>query len=202
MLAPALFQLYLTTYCEGLTFFWLVTTGYQTKPVMMNPLGGSKSPSDFWGRRWNLLVQSVLKGGIYKPTRKLGYSHATAVLTTFVASGLFHEWLAHGLFSTACLDDTTSRSCYHPRYGGSMVFFLWQALLVAGEFVLGQTALVTQISQHLPFAVRTALVIAMGSPFGHFFVEPYVRSDYFRHGQFGLPMILRIDDSSTSSSSS
>jgi hypothetical protein len=118
-LSPALFQLYLTTYCEGLTFFWVLTTGYQMKPVMKNPLGGAKSPSDFWGRRWNLLVQSVLKGGVYEPFQKYGYSPMTAVVTTFLASGLFHEWLVDGLFSTACQDPNAAvSSCYHPMQGG------------------------------------------------------------------------------------
>jgi hypothetical protein len=193
-LSTALFQLYLTTYCEGLTFFWFLTTGYQTKPVMKNPLGGAKSPSDFWGRRWNLLVQSVLKGGVYKPFRKYGYSPTTAVVATFLASGLFHEWLAHGLFSTACRDPNAAvSSCYHPMHGGAMIFFSWQAVLIAAEFVIGNTALATSLSKHLPLPARTALIIAAGIPFAHMFTEPYVRSDFFRHGQIGLPMILQVD---------
>ena len=32
-----LFQLYLTTYCEGLTFGFTVLTGYEAEPVMDNP---------------------------------------------------------------------------------------------------------------------------------------------------------------------
>jgi hypothetical protein len=194
-ISSALFQLYLATYCEGLTFFWFLVTGYQTKPVMKNPLGGAKSPSDFWGRRWNLLVQSVLKGGVYKPFRKYGYSPTTAVIATFLASGLFHEWLAHGLFSTSCLDDLSeTSSCYRPTYGGSLIFFSWQSVLIAGEFIIGNTALVTSLSKHLPLPARSALIIALGIPLAHFFTEPYVRSNFFRHGQIGLPMILRVDE--------
>lgn len=191
----ALFQLYLTTYCEGLTFFWFVMTGYQTKPVMKNPLGGAKSPSDFWGRRWNLIVHSVLKGGVYKPLRKYGRSPTTAGIATFLASGIFHEWLVHGLFSTTCRgpDSRSSPSCYDPMYGGAMIFFLWQSILLAGEFMLGKTALVASLARTLPLPVRTALIIALGIPFAHFFTEPYVRSNFFRHGQMGLPMILQVD---------
>lgn len=164
-------------------------------PVMKNPLGSATSPSDFWGQRWNLVIHSVLKGGVYKPVRSMGYSPIVGVMATFFASGLFHEWLVFGLCTSACkLDPAMSRSCYHPQYGGSMAFFTWQAMLLAGEFTLGRTKLVTSITHHIPVYVRTALIIAMGIPLAHFFTEPYVRSDFFRHGQIGLPMILRLND--------
>jgi hypothetical protein len=87
-----LFQMYLTTYCEGLSLFWTGLSGYQVETVMKNPLFEAKSPTDFWSRRWNLLVHRVLKGGVYKPIRK--YNSATiACIAVFVASGAFHEWL-------------------------------------------------------------------------------------------------------------
>ncbi len=168
-------------------------TGYQTNPVMKNPLGGAKSPSDFWGKRWNLLIQGVLKGGVYKPVRKHGYSAMIAVFATFLASGLFHEWLAYGLFRTTCMGFHRRDSCYNYLPGGSMIFFIWQAVLIVGEFVLGKTAIVTYLATKLPLLARTVLIIAMGIPVAHFFTEPYVRSDYFRHGQMGLPMILQIE---------
>jgi hypothetical protein len=161
-------------------------------PVMKNPLGGATSPSDFWGKRWNLLVHGVLKGGVYKPARKNGYSPTTAVIATFLASGLFHEWLAHGLFRTSCQGSGTSTPCYEHLLGGSMVFFSWQAILLTGELTLGRTTIMNTIAAQLPLPARTALIVAMGIPFAHFFTEPYVRSTFFRHGQMALPMILPI----------
>ena len=73
-----------------------------------------------------------------------------------------------------------------------MVFFSWQAILLIGELVLGRTAMITNLATHVPAPARTALIIALGIPFAHFFTEPYVRSTFFRHGQMGLPMILPI----------
>jgi len=87
-----LFQLYLTTYVEGLTLAWTAISGCRVDEVMKNPMFESRSPSDFWSRRWNLLIHRVLKGGVYKPVRKHG-SIALACVAVFVASGLFHEFL-------------------------------------------------------------------------------------------------------------
>ena len=35
--------------------------GYATAPVFLNPLFASTSPSDFWGRKWNLTIHRNLK---------------------------------------------------------------------------------------------------------------------------------------------
>lgn len=194
-LHAVLFQLYLTTYCEGLISLYVIATGYQMDPVMKNPLGGATSPSDFWGKRWNLVIHGVLKGGVYKPARKNGFSPLMAMTATFLASGLFHEWIAHGLFRTSCIESKPrSTLCYEHLYGGSMVFFSWQAILLMGEqVVLGRNVtIVSNWAAKLPLPVRTAMIVALGIPFAHFFTEPYVCSNYFRHGQMGLPMILPI----------
>lgn len=188
-----LFQLYLTLYCQGLTLFWHVVGGYQTQPAMINPLGKSTSPSEFWGRRWNRIVHHVLKGGIYKPLRKHGVSSKIAMLWTFLLSGAFHEWLLCGIFYTTCVEDPEGASCYHPFYGGALVFFGWQALLVALEHHFGSSSILQSISRSLPSPVRTILIVLLGVPMAHFFLEPYVRSVFFRHGQMGLPMIIRIE---------
>lgn len=42
-------------------FIIVLTTRLKTKDTTNNPLFGSKSPSDFWGRRWNNVVHKVLK---------------------------------------------------------------------------------------------------------------------------------------------
>jgi hypothetical protein len=164
-------------------------------PVMKNPLFESTSPSDFWGRRWNLLVHGVLKGGVFKPVRKY-YSKTVAVVAVFLASGAFHEWLLNTLFAPLPhqLDESGNcPDCFSPTYGAAMVFFIWQAILVAAEMMVGRTPLVTRLAKCLPLPVRTAMVIGLGLPLAHFFSGPYVRSDYFHHGQPALPMILRVD---------
>ncbi|KAL2495855.1 putative long-chain-alcohol O-fatty-acyltransferase 5 [Forsythia ovata] len=58
------------------------------------------SLQDFWGRRWNLMVTSILRPTVYQPvqricTRFLGrrWARPPATLATFLVSGLMHEVL-------------------------------------------------------------------------------------------------------------
>lgn len=87
-------------------------------------------------------------------------------------------------------ENSECASCYKPRYGGSMVFFLWQAALIAIELLVGKHYLFQLLGQNLPIPIRTAVVVCLGLPFAHFFLESYVKSDFFPHGQQALPMFL------------
>ncbi|KAL6975238.1 hypothetical protein U1Q18_024033 [Sarracenia purpurea var. burkii] len=58
------------------------------------------SLQDFWGKRWNLLVSNTLRHTVYKPVRSVSAAHIgrrwaalTAVMASFVVSGLMHELL-------------------------------------------------------------------------------------------------------------
>lgn len=55
-----LFQMYLTTHGYGI-FTVTSLCGVQQEPIMLNPIFESTSPSDFWGRRWNMVVHGMLK---------------------------------------------------------------------------------------------------------------------------------------------
>ena len=202
-LQALLFQMYLTMYLEALTFAFSVLTGFEAEPAMDNPLLESTSPTDFWGRRWNTVVHTVLKNGVYKPLRKCAVlPRAAAVLATFVASGVFHEWILVLVFVTPTTDDhwrwlvfETGRKDVHydPSYGGSIVFFSWQALLIGLELSFGRTRFVRRIAKILPKQVKTAIVVGMGVPLAHFFLEPYVTSGFFfQHGAPALPMVVRV----------
>jgi hypothetical protein len=177
-----LFQLYLTTFGEGLVFATTLVTRRQTMMLMDNPLFESKSPSDFWGRRWNLLIHTGLKNGVYKPVRQQGGSKPLAVLAAFVASGLFHEWLLPSVFFD-----------YPNTHGTTLVFFAWQAALVSMEAVIGHWTVFQHISKNVPAVFRTILVILSGIPLGHWFCESYVASNFFRQGQVTWPLILPVE---------
>jgi hypothetical protein len=192
-----LFQMYLTTYLEALTFSFSVLTGFEAEPAMDNPLLESKSPTDFWGRRWNTLIHTVLKNGVYKPLRKCAsLPREVAILATFVSSGVFHEWILVLVFVTTDgfgIETGRKDSHYEPSYGGSIVFFSWQALLIGLELAFSRTKFVRGIARILPTPVKSALVVGMGVPLAHFFLEPYVTSGYFfQHGAAGLPMVVRV----------
>ncbi|GBG34192.1 Acyl-CoA--sterol O-acyltransferase 1 [Hondaea fermentalgiana] len=62
----------------------------EVPPAQNSPLL-AQSVAEFWGKRWNLLVQELLESYIYIPLRtRLNLARPFAVMATFVASGLIH----------------------------------------------------------------------------------------------------------------
>jgi len=61
-------------------------------PGFRNPLTESRSFQEVWGTRWNLPVQVLLQRIAYVPLRRQGFSKPTAVMGTFLLSGLMHEY--------------------------------------------------------------------------------------------------------------
>jgi Membrane bound O-acyl transferase family len=161
-LLAVLFQLFLTTFGEGLVFVTAVISGRQVERLMDNPIFASASPSDFWGRRWNLLIHACLKNGVYKPLRRhVGASPAVATLAAFAASAAFHEWL---LLACFCHFDN--------RYGMTTLFFLWQAVLVTVDGLIGNSKACRAFARLVPVGpLRTALVIMCGLPVAHLFID-------------------------------
>ncbi|KAL5066394.1 hypothetical protein RYX36_028131 [Vicia faba] len=71
--------------------------GLEVEPQFNNPII-STSLQDFWGKRWNLMVTSILRPTVYEPTLKAAkivvgskWAPLPAVFGTFVVSGLMHE---------------------------------------------------------------------------------------------------------------
>lgn len=79
----------------------------------------ARSPSDFWSRRWNLLVTRFAAANIFYPLG--GPRRAVlATLAVFLASGVMHEYVVIGTFGIA-----------QARLGYMTAFFLLQGLAVA-----------------------------------------------------------------------
>ena len=178
-----LLQFYLSTCSAGLAVSTMILTGYSTQPISDAPLQHCSSPTDFWGRRWNNLIHTCLKNGVFKPIRSLGGHTVLAVLATFIASGLFHEWLL-----------PSTMTDYPHTHGLAITFFMWNAMLVAMEMMIGtrMKRWCSGITPYIPRPCITMAVIALGLPVGHWFVDSYMRSDFFTHGQYCFPMILSI----------
>ena len=135
--------------------------------VSDSPLTKSTSPSNFWGRRWNALVHIVLKGGVYIPLRRNGFSKGIAALATFVASGLLHEYVLTALaFKGVLLDD---HSAYTPRYGYHLAFFVWNGLILILEGIFCKHPIIQWIKKTLPMPVIVAMVLMTVLPIGHWF---------------------------------
>lgn len=71
--------------------------GAQLEPQFNEPYL-STSLQDFWGRRWNLMVTSILRPSVYDPVRSISirligrrWSSLPAAFSTFLVSALMHE---------------------------------------------------------------------------------------------------------------
>ncbi|KAH9804011.1 putative long-chain-alcohol O-fatty-acyltransferase 5 [Citrus sinensis] len=71
--------------------------GLELEPQFNEPYL-STSLQDFWGRRWNLMVTSILHSTVYDPVRRIStrliddkWAALPAVLATFAVSGVMHD---------------------------------------------------------------------------------------------------------------
>ncbi|XP_020210476.2 probable long-chain-alcohol O-fatty-acyltransferase 1 [Cajanus cajan] len=94
--------------------------GLQIEPQFNEPYL-STSLQDFWGRRWNLMVTRILRPTVYHPvyrisTHFVGPSCATssAMLATFLVSGLMHELIYYYL---ARAPPTWEVTCFFVLHG-------------------------------------------------------------------------------------
>jgi len=91
----------------------------------------STSLRDFWGRRWNLIVTHTLRHTVYNPVRSLlsgsllgpQWASVSAVLATFLVSGLMHELI---FYYVTRVVPTWEVTC----------FFLLHGVCLVAEFVV------------------------------------------------------------------
>ena len=190
VLQKVLFQIYLATCAFGLQMVTILVTGLQVEEMWVEPLSKSSSFSDFWSRRWNISIHTTLKRGVFLPVRKYCNKYI-ALLATFVASGLFHEWLVWISFSPTKADNCPDGQCYQPPYGPATAFFLFQSFLIAMEFWLG--AKLKSTMSVVPPQLATLLVICIGGTVAHWFSDAYVHSDFFLDSQVAYILVRRID---------
>ncbi|KAF2294445.1 hypothetical protein GH714_011461 [Hevea brasiliensis] len=77
--------------------------GLELEPQFNEPYL-STSLQDFWGRRWNLMVSSILRPTVYEPLLKTSapiigrkWAPLPAILGTFVVSAVMHELMFYYL---------------------------------------------------------------------------------------------------------
>mmetsp|Transcript_4619 Transcript_4619/g.9732 ORF Transcript_4619/g.9732 Transcript_4619/m.9732 type:complete len:464 (+) Transcript_4619:49-1440(+) len=179
----------------GVSLLYNIFYGVQTYEVVLNPMLKSKSPSDFWGRRWNVLVHTGLKNGVYKPTRKRTSSKLLAVVATFVVSGIIHEYVNYVLFSgkyngnghgiTMNDEDASYKITWK-----QMLFFGWNGILVSLEYCIGHWKIFQWMSRSLPPIVVTALVVCSALPLAHLFTGDWIKHGFFDAVHIGTPIIV------------
>jgi hypothetical protein len=191
-------QGYLFTATEGLITATILLTGYKCEHVMENAIMTATSPSQFWGKRWNRLVHSVLKRGVYIPLRKHSVPRQWAAAGAFLASGIFHEWLLTFVFQPLPFElgpngECVFPLCYQPSLGGSTAFMLYNAFVIMIEYAVGGTKPVAMFVTHVPTPLRTVALIMLGLPVVHWFCDPYTISNFFDHAAICVPFIKAIE---------
>lgn len=179
----------------GMFAICLNLAGLKTVDIMKDPLLRSSSPSNFWGQRWNQAVQGGLKRGVFKPIRKI-FPKSFAVIATFVASGLLHEYIWSVLFYVHDdrLDENgLCETCFYPTHGSPTLFFVWNAFVIILEYLIGGLWIFKWISRNVPKPIITLLVISTALPMTHWFTGDWVKGGYFKDYTIGLPLIVRID---------
>nr|DAD23553.1 TPA_asm: hypothetical protein HUJ06_025016 [Nelumbo nucifera] len=100
----------------------------------------STSLQDFWGRRWNIMVTSILRPTVYEPTKSFArrivgrkWAPLPAILSTFVVSGLIHELI---FFYLGRLEPTWEVTCFFILHGVCLVMEIIAKRALAGRWKL------------------------------------------------------------------
>lgn len=156
--------------------------------MMRNPMLEATSPSDFWGRRWNILVHAVLKRGVYKPVRKYTSSAVMASLAVFFASGLFHEWFVHAVL----MYNRSTELSTGVLLGSNCSFFLWNFVVIVSEKILAGSKVIRSFGKMIPDVCVPFMIIMTSLPMAHWFGNPYLKGNYFADYEKCLPMIRKV----------
>ena len=77
--------------------------------------------------------------------------------------------------------------------GKQTAFFIWNALVIILESVVGQAFIFKWISLTMPKIVVVGLVLCTALPVAHWFLHCYFKSDLFVHGELAFPLIRFLD---------
>lgn len=157
--------------------------GFLTKQPFYNPLFTSRSPSEFWGRKWNMTIHRLLKHGAYMPARQY-FSMHMSYFVTFLASGLLHDYSW-----TVMYYQYGQPLAYHPAFFKTTAFFLWNYILMAIEH---ETQHMWGFTKRLPTVLVSSLVVLTALPFSHWYTGDWAASNYFAEYAMGLWFIRKV----------
>ena len=66
--------------------------------------------------------------------------------------------------------------------------------MIGFEYAFAGAALFKLVKQNLPVTAVSLLVASTALPVTHWFTNDYVRTDFFKDGQIGFPLIVRVSD--------
>lgn len=168
---------------EGTGLVVSVISGKQVITVMNHPVLCSQSVTDFWSRRWNMTMQGTFKRGIVRPLLRLGAPRWVAVLGTFVASGIMHEYICQVIQCKYRLYPDIALP-YVATIGNQLSFFVWN-----GSVVLMENAFFPKINK-LPWPLNTFLVSLTVLPISHWFFDEYLLSGFYQDCSLAIPLVF------------
>jgi len=189
---------YLTSICleagsVGVGLATSIVSGYVTVNLNNWPLLASSSPSDFWGKRWNTLISSALKRGVFRPMRQGGFSRSIAALATFVASGVLHEYILIVMmagYPGGVIH--ASHSLFDLLVGKHLLFFSWNGIVLVLEHFFYDIRPIQWIKRNIPAIVRSQLVVLTVLPVAHLFTDAYVDNGFYSSFAMGFPRLVRL----------
>ncbi len=160
--------------------------GYVPRIAFRDPLTRGASPSDFWGRRWNLIIHRLFVRSIFRPLVSRGMAPAAGAAIAFLVSGLFHEY--------AFMAPPAARAA--ASVGRCLAFFLLQAPVISAEKVLESAAGAAADSFGIKLSssgggiLKTAVVTSCLLPLAPLFMAPLEASGALREMTLLVPSII------------
>jgi Membrane bound O-acyl transferase family len=163
--------------------------GYYTDPIFTNPMFTSRTASDFWSRKWNNVVHTILKYGAFYPAQQF-MSKRMALFFTFMVSGFMHEYFRSILFYQHP-DDNPETSYYVPTLFKLTAFFAWNGMALLLERPM--TPYLQPIASKLPTIVVSTWLVLLVIPVSHWFFGDWIIGGIFydiSHGLFQVKAIV------------
>jgi Membrane bound O-acyl transferase family len=176
----------------GITGIGEQVKGYYTAPIFDHPLWTSRSPSEFWGVKWNRMIHTLLKYGTFRPARQF-MSKRMAILVTFIVSGIIHEYVWTLLFyqyPNGTIPDASNASTQHvPVVWKLTLFFVWNGVVMLLERPVAPY--VQHMTSKLPTWIVSTLVVWTALPVSHWYTGDWVVGGYFHDLSIGLWMVRK-----------
>jgi len=143
-----------------------VVQGVDAIEAFANPVLGSKSPKEFWGKRWNRHVNGLLRRVCFAPLASLA-GPTVAAIGTFATSAAFHEFQFAATFGREYALGRASR------------YFALNVGLCVGQTALEKLVLRRSLALQgalalVPRVLKVATNILIMAPFGHMFVDIWI----------------------------
>jgi len=127
----------------------------------------------------------IAKGGIFEPAKLCFKDKKAPIFLTFVASGLYHEYVWTTIFynqkylydeNGVCVNE---EDCYEFKFGRVTAFFAYAAIVMLLERPMKKLAVLQWLSSHLPTLVIAQLLVCIHVPVVKWYGGDWVEGGFF-----------------------